>query len=274
VLYVVATPIGNLQDITLRAIATLREADVIAAEDTRHTRKLLSAHGIEPRSLVSLHAHSTAHDVAKLVERLRAGETIALVTDAGTPGVSDPGDELVRAAVLAGVRVVPVPGPSAVIAAVSASGLAAGGFRFFGFLPRDGTARGRAIAKVASTPEAVVFYESPERAKATLVELGDVMPTRAVCVARELSKVHEELVRGTLAEVASSRDAWRGEVVVVLGPIDVPEVEVTDDAVDARIDAELLAGSSPKYTAELVAAWSGRPKREVYARVVRRKHSS
>jgi 16S rRNA (cytidine1402-2'-O)-methyltransferase len=271
-LYVVATPIGNLGDITLRALETLRAADVVAAEDTRHTRKLLAAHGIEGKTLASLHAHSTEREVAALVERLKAGANIALVTDAGTPGVSDPGDALVRGAHAAGVGVVPIPGPSAAIAALSASGLGSGGaFRFLGFLPRDGTARAKAIATIASSPEPVVLFESPERTATTLGDLSEVTPTRAVCVARELTKVHEELVRGTLADVATSRDTWRGEVVIVLGPLDVAEPEVSDADVDARIDKELAAGFSPRYTAELVAAWSGKPKREVYERVIRRK---
>ncbi len=271
-LYVVATPIGNLKDITLRAVETLRGVAVIAAEDTRHTRKLLSAHGIEHKTLVALHAHSTERDIEKLVERLRSGEDIALVTDAGTPGVSDPGDALVRGAIAASIAVVPIPGPSAVIAALSASGLGSGGaFRFFGFLPRDGSARGRAIALIANTPEPVVLYESPERIMETLADLCEVMPTRAACVARELTKIHEELVRGTLADLVVLRDAWRGEIVLVLGAREVAEEPVDDTALDARIDKELASGFSTKYTAELVSAWSGRPKREVYERVVRRK---
>jgi 16S rRNA (cytidine1402-2'-O)-methyltransferase len=271
-LFVVATPIGNLKDITLRALETLRECDAIAAEDTRHTKKLLSAHGIEGKPLLSLHAHSTERDVARVVERLAAGEKVALVTDAGTPGVSDPGDALVRAAIAARVRVVPIPGASAVLAALSASGLGGGGaFRFFGFLPRDGTARARAIAMIVNTPEPAILFESPERAQRTLVELCEVMPTRWACVARELTKLHEELARGTIADLAFSRDEWRGEIVIVLGAQEVPEAAVDDQALDKRIDDELERGSGAKKTAEIIAAWSGRPRREIYERVVRRK---
>lgn len=271
-LFVVATPIGNLKDITLRALETLREANVIAAEDTRYTRQLLSAHAIVGKSLVSLHAHSTDEHVAKLVVRLAAGETVALVTDAGTPGVSDPGDQLVRAAIAAGIRVVPIPGPSAVVAALSASGLGTGGgFRFFGFLPRDGTARARAIAEISATREPVVLYESPERTCQTLDDLCQVTPTRDVCVARELTKLHEELVRGTLADIAYLRDAWRGEIVIVLGAQDIAEVSVSDADLDARIAKELESGFGAKHTSEIVAAWSGRPKREVYERIIRKK---
>ena len=273
-LFVVATPIGNLKDITLRALETLREADVIAAEDTRQTAKLLAAHGIEGKSLVSLHAHSSARAREKLVERMVAGERVALVTDAGTPSVSDPGGEIVRAAIAADVRVVPIPGPSAAIAALTASGLAEdAGFRFVGFLPRDGTARARAIALVASTPEPVVMYESPERAAHTLRELSDAMPTRRACVAREITKVHEELARGTLAELAERRDAWRGEITIVLGAWEpaAREDAIDDAAIDARIDAELATGAHAKTIAERLAAWSGRSRREIYERVIRRK---
>jgi 16S rRNA (cytidine1402-2'-O)-methyltransferase len=166
---------------------------------------------------------------------------------------------------------VPVPGPSAALAALSASGLGGGAFRFVGFLPRDGTARAKALAVVAMTPETVILFESPERAGATLADLAKLAPARPACVARELTKVHEELLRGALSEVANAPERWRGEIVIVLGPAEISEAAPSDADVDARIDRELAAGSGAKQTAELVAAWSGRPKREVYERVVRRK---
>jgi 16S rRNA (cytidine1402-2'-O)-methyltransferase len=248
--------------------------DRVAAEDTRRTRQLLSHLGIEGKPLDAIHAHSTERDVARLVERLVAGASVALVTDAGTPAVSDPGDALVKAALCAGVHVVPVPGPSAVLAALVGSGLATGvGFRFVGFLPRDGAARRDAVAALCSTPEPVVFFESPERTTATLQELAALMPTRAACVARELTKVHEEIVRGTLSALAVNRDAWRGEIAIVLGSWapDTREETISDDAMDARIDTELDSGAHAKTIADAIAAWSGRPRREVYERVVRRK---
>ena len=275
-LYVVATPIGNLGDLTLRAIDVLKSCDRVAAEDTRRTRQLLSHLGIEGKPLDALHAHSTARDVAKLVERLLAGESVALVTDAGTPAVSDPGDALVKAAIAANVRVVPIPGASAVLAALVASGLATGvGFRFVGFLPRDGAARRDGVATLCATPEPVVMFESPERTQATLAELADAMPERPACVARELTKVHEEVVRGTLASLAKERDAWRGEIAIVLGgwSPDMRSEEIGDDAIDARIDRELEGGTHAKTVADVVAAWSGRPRRAIYERVVRRKSS-
>lgn len=276
-LYVVATPIGNLGDITIRAIETLKACDRIAAEDTRHTRKLLSHLGIAGKPLDALHEHSSERDVARLVERLVGGESIALVSDAGTPVVSDPGEALVRAAIAAGVKVVPIPGASAVLAALVASGLAGGGaFRFVGFLPREGTARREAIATVCATPETTILYESPERTTATVGELADATPDRPACVARELTKVHEELVRGTLRELASRgdrADGWRGEIVIVLGPHapSAREEAIDDAALDTRIDEELAAGGHAKTIAERLAAWSGRAKRDVYERVVARK---
>ncbi len=274
ILYVVATPIGNLADLTLRAIDVLKTCSRVAAEDTRRTRQLLSHLGIEGKPLDALHAHSSDRDVARLVERLEAGDTVALVTDAGTPAVSDPGDALVKASIAVGVNVVPVPGPSAVLAALVASGLATGvGFRFLGFLPRDGTARRDGIATICATPEPVVLFESPERTVATLAELADSMPDRPACVARELTKVHEEIVRGTLSSLATHRDSWRGEIAIVLGgwAVDARSEQIDDAAVDARIDRELDAGAHAKTVADVVAAWSGRPRREVYERVVRRK---
>jgi 16S rRNA (cytidine1402-2'-O)-methyltransferase len=273
ILYVIATPIGNLGDLTLRAIDLLKSSERVAAEDTRRTRQLLSHLGIEGKPLDALHAHSSERDVVRLVARLEAGDSVALVTDAGTPAVSDPGDALVKAAIAAGIRVVPVPGASAVLAALVASGLATGvGFRFVGFLPRDGAARRDGVATVCDTPEPVVLFESPERTQATLAELADAMPDRPACVARELTKLHEEIVRGTLASLAKDRDSWRGEIAIVLGGWSRESSEQVDDAaIDERIDRELDAGAHAKTVADVVAAWSGRPRREIYERVVRRK---
>lgn len=272
-LYVVATPIGNLGDMTLRGLDVLKTVDRIVAEDTRQTRKLLSHFGIAGKPVDALHAHSSAADVMRALDKLREGESLALVTDAGTPLVSDPGDALVRAAVTAAVRVVPIPGPSAVLAALTGSGLGGGGgFRFVGFLPRDGAARHAALSDLCNTAEPTVMFESPERTSATLAELAALMPDRAACVARELTKLHEEFVRGTLSTLAVA-DGWRGEIAIVLGAWSpqAREETIDDAAVDRRIDAELDAGAHAKTAAERVAAWSGRPKRAIYERVVRRK---
>lgn len=269
-----ATPIGNLGDLTPRALETLRSCDRIVAEDTRHTRALLTHFGISRKALDAFHAHSGSGDVARLVAKLESGERIALVTDAGTPAVSDPGTALVRAAIAAGVRVVPIPGASAVLAALVASGLAGdSGFRFLGFLPRDGKARREAIERAASTAEPVVLFESPNRVAATLTDLADAMPNRSACVARELTKMHEEFIRGELHELAGGSQAWIGEVVVVLGAYlaDIRGDAISDAMIDARIDAELAEGTHAKAIAERLAAWSGQPKRTLYERVVVRK---
>lgn len=274
-LFVVATPIGNMGDMTARALDTLRACARVVAEDTRRTRGLLSHFAIGGKHLDAIHAHSTRDDVARIVDKLVAGESVALVTDAGTPVVSDPGDALVRAAIDAGVRVVPIPGASAVLAALMASGLAGDGrFRFVGFLPRDGAARRDAIATACETPEQVVLFESPNRTAATLRELATATPSRGACVARELTKLHEEIARGTLESLAALDREWIGEVAIVLAAHDpaAREAAVDDDAIDRRIDEELARGVHAKGVAELLAAWSGRPKRELYERVVARKH--
>jgi 16S rRNA (cytidine1402-2'-O)-methyltransferase len=272
VLYVVGTPIGNLDDITLRATETLRGVSRVVAEDTRRTRTLLTHLAVEKKPLTSLEAHATSDDVAKVVGWLGAGESVALVTDAGMPAVSDPGAALVRAAAAAGIRVVPIPGPSAVTAAIAASGLVEGRFRFFGFLPRAGAARSDAIAAVLTTPEAVVLFEAPTRVAATLQELAALCPARPLVVARELTKVHEELLRGTVSELAQAEAnrEWLGEVTLVLGadPAAGTHAAIDDEQVDERIRTELGRGESAKTVSQRVAAWSGRSRREIYDRVL------
>ncbi len=276
-LFVVATPIGNLGDITARAVETLREVSRVAAEDTRRTRALLSHLGIAGKPVDSLHAHSEARDVERIVAHLLEGESVALVTDAGTPAVSDPGSALVRGAIEAGVRVVPIPGPSAVLAALVGSGLAGDvGFRFMGFLPRAGPPRHAAIARAAETPEPVVLFEAPSRTGETLLDLAAITPERRACVARELTKMHEEMVRGTLQELAAMDREWIGEIALVLAAHD-PDARadtVDEAAIDGRIDSELARGVHAKVAAEKIAAWSGRPKREIYARVLQRKRKT
>jgi 16S rRNA (cytidine1402-2'-O)-methyltransferase len=269
-LFVVATPIGNMKDITLRAVEALGAASTVAAEDTRHTRALLQHLGITGKRLQSLHAHSTEAEVLRLAERLAGGEDVAFATDAGTPLVSDPGSALVAAAIGVGAPVVPIPGPSAVLAALVVSGLASdAGFRFVAFLPRDGTKRREAIACVAGTPEPVVMFESANRLAATLHDLAEATPDRPGCVVREITKVHEEAIRGSLAELAADAREWRGEITVVLGAWS-PEAResIDDEAIVARIEEELSRGVHAKAVAERVAAWCGRPRRELYARVV------
>lgn len=275
VLYVVATPIGHLGDLSARAVETLTRVVRIAAEDTRRTRGLLTHLGLS-KPLERLDAHASAHDIARVVAQLVAGEDIALVTDAGTPVVSDPGTELVRAAVEAGVRVVPIPGPSAVLAALVASGLSGGSFRFLGFLPRKGGDRRDALETVRSTPEVVVLFESPERTADTLADLARIMPERRCVVARELTKLHEEFVRGTTDELARSlrERELLGEVTIVLGAREnVGTPTMSDEELDQLIEVELGRGRRPRDVADEIALISGRKKRDVYTRVIEKKRS-
>lgn len=272
-LYVVATPIGNLGDLTQRARDVLGACQAIYAEDTRMTRKLLDLVHVQAPPLFSMHEHSSSSAIEGALERLRRGEDIALVSDAGTPLVSDPGAPLVRAARAEGHPVRPVPGASAVIAALSATALGDGRFRFLAFLPREGPERRDAIALCAETEETVVLYEAPHRLAATLRELAEAMGAREAVVLRELTKLHEEQLSGTLTELAALEREWLGEIVIVLAPWDAKgrAAIVTDEALDARIDALYTQGERAKRISELLAAWSGRPKRELYERVVGRK---
>jgi 16S rRNA (cytidine1402-2'-O)-methyltransferase len=222
---VVATPIGNLGDVTLRALEILRAADVIFAEDTRHTRLLLTRHGIAA-PLQSAHAHNENARRSELLRRLGRGEKVALVTDAGTPGVADPGARLVAAAAHAGHRVVAIPGPSAVAAALAISGFAADAFTFAGFLPARASARRRRLATLLVREEPIVLYEAPHRVRATLADLDALAPERAMAACRELTKAYEEVLRGTAAEVAGSltEERERGEWTIVIGPAAAPAV--------------------------------------------------
>ncbi len=215
-LFLVATPIGHLEDITIRALRVLREVSVVAAEDTRRTAGLLAHYGIRTPQ-VSFHAHNERARTAELLQRLQRGESIALVSDAGTPLVSDPGHALVRAAREAGIRVEAVPGPSAILAALVSSGLAADTFTFLGFPPAGRRQRDRWLAALAAEPRPVVFFEAPHRLQATLTAAAAVLGTRPIAVAREITKVHEEVLVGTAAELAERLREPRGEFTVVVG---------------------------------------------------------
>lgn len=272
-LTIVPTPIGNLGDITFRAVEVLRNAAHIVAEDTRHSRKLLSHLQIEGSDLSRLDAHATDSDREQVLRWLQNGEDVALITDAGTPAVSDPGTAMVRAAINAGVPVCALPGPSAVTAAVAGSGLVEAPFRFMGFPPRVGVDRAKFINELASAQEPCVLFESPERMSKLLEDLAPVMGQRQIVVARELSKIHEEWVRGTISEVAGQqREEWIGEITIVLGVWEPGMGDApSDEQIDARIDEELAKGAHTRSLAEKIAAWCGRPKREIYERVVERK---
>ena len=263
-LYVVATPIGNLRDVTERAREVLASCDVVVAEDTRHTGQLLKHLGIEKKPFLALPAYDEAIRAEPILRRLAAGEAVALVTDAGTPAVSDPGALLVRRAVEQGIAVVPVPGASAVISAVSVSGFVQPRFHFAGFLPRKAKARSAMLAEMRPLRAQLVFYESPHRLAATLTDLSAALGDRPALVARELTKVHEELARGTLSQLAERFSGEvRGEIVVVVSG--APEIEEQeDDAADLEreVRERLARGERP---GEIADALSGtHPKREVY----------
>ncbi len=272
-LFIVGTPIGNLDDITTRAVETLRAVEHVVAEDTRRTRALLSHLGIRGKHVSALDANAPPRRIEALVERLVAGESVALVTDAGMPAVSDPGAALVREAAARDVPVAVVPGPSALTAAVALSGLVEGPFLFLGFLPRTGAKRRTALERIAATAEPVVLFEAPNRTAATLADLAALTPDRSACVCRELTKLHEQSVRGALGALADPPREWRGEVVIVVGGGDGrPAAPRLDDVeLDARIAARLDAGASPRSVTDELLGESGLPRRELYARVQRLK---
>jgi 16S rRNA (cytidine1402-2'-O)-methyltransferase len=273
-LVLVATPIGNLGDLSPRAVETLERADIVAAEDTRRTRALLSAAGIRAGNrLRAVHAHNERSESRKIVDAVRAGKRVAYVSDAGTPGIADPGERLVRACLDAGLAVETVPGPSALLAALVLSGLPAGRFRFEGFLPRKGAVRSERIASIAESDTTVVLFESPHRVAATLVDLLDRCgPTREVAVARELSKVFEDVVRGRLGEVAAAAAAAsgaRGEHVIVVSPAPAALGEVDEGELTTAASHALAAGTSARDAAAAVARDLGVSHRRAYAAVLR-----
>jgi 16S rRNA (cytidine1402-2'-O)-methyltransferase len=263
VLLVCATPIGNLADVTLRVLAALREADVVLCEDTRHTRRLLDEHGIRARTL-SYHEHNEAARTAALLPQLQAGERIALVSDAGMPGISDPGGRLVAAAREAGVEVTVLPGPSAVETALVASGLVGDRYQFLGFLPRGEAALARVWEELRAAAWPTVAFESPRRLPATLRSFAAAAPEQDVAVCRELTKRHEEVERGPATEVAGRfGEPPKGEVTLVFGPgSGGPAVDETE-AVSAV--AELVeAGLARRRAVDLVARLSGLPRKRLY----------
>jgi 16S rRNA (cytidine1402-2'-O)-methyltransferase len=262
-LSVCATPIGNLEDVTLRVLRELREADVILCEDTRHTRALLARHEIRAR-LVSYHEHNEAKRTAEIVPRLLAGERVALVSDAGMPGISDPGARLIAAALEAGAPVTVLPGPSAVETALVASGLVGERYQFVGYLPRGEKALSSLWRELERWPWPVVAFESPQRLPRTLRSLADELPGRHAAVCRELTKRFEEVVRGTPEELAARfSEPPKGEIVLVLGAAE----RVVDDTAGAEAVAELVrAGLARRQAAELVARLTGGSRNALFKR--------
>jgi len=263
-LYLVGTPIGNMEDITLRALRTLREVSLIAAEDTRTTGRLLQYHGIDT-PLVSFHEYSGEGRIAELVERLATGD-VALVSDAGMPGLSDPGYRLVQAALEAGITVSPIPGPSAAVSALISSGLPTDSFLFLGFLPRQSKARRDALQEIATLPHTIVLYEAPHRLRALLEDIQAVLGERQLVVARELTKLYEEIWRGTPSAALEhfTEGAIRGEITLVIAGANPEELVWDEAAVRRAMDEQLAQGLRRKEAAAIVAQRSGWRPRDVY----------
>jgi len=270
-LSIVATPIGNLEDITLRALRTLREADLVLAEDTRRTRVLCLHHGITTQ-LRAFHSYSSPAVLEHVLHDLEAGKHIALVSDAGTPLLSDPGAQLVAAAVAQGLLVETIPGPSAITAALTVSGLPVDHFRFVGFLPRSGRRRHDALAEIAARPEASVLFESPQRLTQTLNDLGQVLnPERLVAVCRELTKRFEQVSRGTISQLLEEfHDGARGELTLVVEgrmAAQAAEQTWTEEQLNERIAALLAAGVSTRDASAQLAQETGLRKQALYSRI-------
>ncbi len=274
-LYIIATPIGNLEDITLRALRLLKEVDVIAAEDTRHTRKLLTHYGITT-PLTSYHDHSETEKAPELIAQLQAGKNIALVSDAGTPCIADPGFRLVTAAAEAGLSVVPIPGPSLVTALMSVGGLPTDRFAFEGFLPAKRMQRRKALQHLQREERTLVFFESPHRVLEMLADLEEICGDRRIVMGRELTKMFEEVLRGKVSElraVLAVRDI-KGEVAILVAG--QTESSVSEDARPLAEEIQELSaqGFSLKDVARIVSETRGIPKREVYALGLRMKEES
>lgn len=269
-LVLVGTPIGNLGDLSARAVEALASADVVCCEDTRRTGRLLEHAGVNGARLRRVDEHTEAEACSEVCELLGAGATVAMVTDAGMPALTDPGGRLVAAAAAAGHMVTVVPGPSAGLAALAVSGLAAGRFCFEGFLPRKGRARAERLELVAGERRTTILYESPRRLKACLEDLAEVCgPQRRAVVARELTKLHEEIVRGSLAELCEwSERLVKGEVVIVLEGAAEADPEPSDDQLRAAVEALMSGGVSRKDAAASTAAVHGVSRRRVYNLVV------
>lgn len=264
ILYIVATPIGNLEDITLRAMRVLKEVDVIAAEDTRHTQILLNHHGIRT-PLTSYHEHNERTKAQELVARLEQGQDIALVSDAGTPAISDPGFRLVVAAIHAGVRIIPIPGASALTAILSASGLATDRFIFEGFLPAKKKQRRERLQTLRDETRTLVFYEAPHRLRDALDDVHELLGNRETVLAREVSKVHEEFLRGPLSELICmlERQEIRGEVTIIISG-SAGESRVNEDLLIAEIRELKGQGLRHKEIAEVLGEKFGYAKKEIY----------
>ncbi len=278
-LYIVATPIGNLEDITLRALRILKEVDLIAAEDTRHTKKLLTHYGIQ-KPLTSYHEHNEKTKSSQLIHRLKEGCRVALVSDAGTPLLSDPGFRLVQGAIRAEAQVIPVPGPSALTAVLSASGLPTDHFAFDGFLPAKKAARRKTLTGLREEERTLVFYEAPHRVQESLRDILEILGDREIVLGREVTKLHEEFLRGSVSQLISATEPreWRGEITVVVGGAGRARDRVRDRDRENEISAEIqrlrAEGMRVKEIAEIVGERFSMSKREVYRLALERTDES
>lgn len=265
VLYIVSTPIGNLEDITLRALRILKEVDVIAAEDTRHSSKLLSHYGIA-KPLISYWSGKEKVRAEEIIKRLQLGQSIALISDAGTPGISDPGEVVIKRAIEEGFYVISIPGPSALIAALSVSGLTLRGFTFIGFLPPKRSQRQRALEELSMEKRTIVFYEAPHRLLETLEDMYEILGDRNVAVFKEITKMHEEVFRGSLQKVIKELKDKRiaGEFVIVMEGRGKEEVSI-DDAL-REVIALIKKGKGRKEAVKMVSEYYGISKKELYER--------
>ncbi len=265
-LYVIATPIGNLEDITLRALRILREeVAIIACEDTRYTGKLLDHYEIR-KPLLSCHEHNEKSRTAEIIRTLETGDSVGLVSDAGTPLVSDPGYRVVSEAIAAGFRVVPLPGPSALLAALAASGLPTDEFRFIGFLPSKAGSRRRTLTGILNEPTTVVAYESPHRILDSLIDITAILGSTPVALAREITKIHEEFLRGSAESIRQelvTRDSIRGEITLVIGRPE-PNRRIVSDPLAEVVRLETEQGLDRMEAIKAVARQAGVPKREMY----------
>jgi len=269
-LYIVGTPIGNLEDITLRALRILKESDVIACEDTRTTKKLLSRYGIE-KPLISYHEHNETTRAEEIAALLAEGKNVALVTDAGTPGISDPGYRAVKLASERGMEVLPIPGPSAAVAALSVSGLPTSGFVFLGFPPRTQKALGEFLIRVKDYPETLVFYESPNRVGKTLKTMLDTLGDRNVSLGREITKLYEETLRGKISQVlkrVEEKGSVKGEVTLVVEGADRKAAKPDAEAVENLLEAYKLEGLSLKDAVKRASGETGASKSSTYKRAL------
>jgi 16S rRNA (cytidine1402-2'-O)-methyltransferase len=264
ILYIVSTPIGNLEDITLRALRVLKEVDVVAAEDTRHSLKLLSHYGIS-KTLISYWGEKEKVKAEETVRRLNAGQSIALISDAGTPGISDPGGVLIKRAIEEGIEVVPIPGPSAMVAALSLSGFSTTGFVFLGFLPPRHAQREKMLRELSLEKRTLVFYEAPHRIRETLSDMADIFSQRKAVVVKELTKLHEQAVRGTIGEVLALMEDMKtvGEFVIVVEGRPEDRSSSRDDAL-AEIRSLMKKGLGRKEAVKRVAEEYGLSKKELY----------